>query len=89
MNDKLKGLVKELGAAINASLAESEEIPEVITEIRRSGYEVLLVLNATVAVTKREEQLVSRPARRGGTVESKFSADDIDFLKSLHIAVNR
>lgn len=89
MNDKLKRLVEELGTAINASLGESEQIAEVIAEIKRGGYDVFLVLNANIAVKKREREPVSLPARTGGAVESRFNPEDIDFLKSLHICVNR
>jgi hypothetical protein len=89
VNDKLKRLVEELGTAINASLGESEQIAEVIAEIKRGGYDVFLVLNATITVKKRERELVSLPARTGRAVESRFNPEDIDFLKSLHICVNR
>lgn len=89
MNDKLKRLVEELGTAINASLAKSEQIAEVIAEIKRGGYDVFLFLNATVVVKKREREPVSLRARTGGTVESSFDSEDIDFLKSMHICVNR
>jgi len=33
MDNRLKGLMKELGEAINSSLAESDEIAEVISRI--------------------------------------------------------
>jgi hypothetical protein len=89
VNDKLKGLVEQLGAAINISLGESEQIAEVIADIKRSGYDVFLVLNATIAVKKREREPVTLPARSGGAVESRFNRKDIDFLKSMHISVNR
>jgi hypothetical protein len=88
VNDKLKRLVEELGTAINASLGESEQIAEVIAEINRGGYDVFLVLNANIAVKKREREPVSLPARTGGAVESGFNPQDINFLKSLHITVN-
>jgi hypothetical protein len=89
VDDKLKRLVEELGTAINASLGESEQIAEVIAEIKRGGYDVFLVLNATIVVKKREREPITLPARTGSTIEARFNREDINFLKSMHICVNR
>ena len=55
MDDKLKVLMKELGNAINESLSDSDRIAAAIGEIRRAGYDVFLVLEATIGFNKREE----------------------------------
>ena len=55
MEDRLKHLMQELGNAINESLSDSERIAESIGEIKRSGYDVFLVLEATIGFNKRDE----------------------------------
>ena len=54
MEERLKNLMQELGNAINESLSDSERIAEAIGEIKRAGYDVFLVLEATIGFNKRE-----------------------------------
>ncbi len=56
MDEKLKGLMQELGNAINESLSDSDRIAAAIGEIRRAGYDVFLVLEATIGFNKREDE---------------------------------
>ena len=51
----LKNLMQELGNAINDSLSDSDRIAEAIGEIKRAGYDVFLVLEATIGFNKRDE----------------------------------
>lgn len=55
MDDRLKELMQDLGNAINESLSYSDRIAEAIGEIKRAGYDVFLVLEATIGFGKREE----------------------------------
>jgi hypothetical protein len=55
MNDRLKELMQELGNAINESLSDSDRIAEAIGEIKRNGYDVFLVLEATIGFNKRDD----------------------------------
>ena len=55
MDDRLKELMQELGNAINDSLADSDRIAAAIGEIRKSGYDVFLILEATIGFNKRAE----------------------------------
>ncbi len=54
VDEKLKVLMQELGNAINESLSDSDRIAAAIGEIRRAGYDVFLVLEATIGFNKRE-----------------------------------
>jgi len=54
LDEKLKALMQELGSAINESLADSDRIAAAIGEIKRAGYDVFLVLEATIGFNKRE-----------------------------------
>jgi hypothetical protein len=55
LDDRLKELMQELGNAINDSLADSDRIAAAIGEIRKSGYDVFLILEATIGFNKRAE----------------------------------
>ena len=55
MDDRLKELMQELGNAINESLSDSERIAGAIGEIKQAGYDVFLVLEATIGFNKRDE----------------------------------
>src|SRR5438270_8985364 len=55
VEERLKSLMQDLGNAINESLSDSERIAEAIGEIKRAGYDVFLVLEATIGFNKRED----------------------------------
>lgn len=55
MEERLKNLMQELGNAINESLSDSDRIAAAIGEIKRAGYDVFLVLEATIGFNKRED----------------------------------
>lgn len=55
MEDRLKELMQELGNAINESLSDSDRIAAAIGEIKGAGYDVFLVLEATIGFNKRDE----------------------------------
>ena len=91
MDDHLKQLMQELGNAINESLSESKSMAEVIAKIRQSGYDVYLVLEATIGLNKRKsegsgaELDTSTPS--GPPSELSFTAQDEAFLRALKITV--
>ena len=95
LDDRLKHLMKELGDAINESLSESEPIGDVIAKIKAHGYDVFLVLEATIGFSKRDEEgeeevtetvaATRRPA--DSDAQFKINAQDMKFLKSLRISV--
>jgi hypothetical protein len=88
VDDHLKQLMQQLGNAINESLSESENIAEVIGEIKRAGYDVFLVLEATIGFNKRpgDDAGPSLPRKTVPTHVS-FTAQDQAFLKALRITV--
>ena len=55
MNQKVKSLIQKLGEAIHESVSESENIAGVVKNIREQGFDVLLMLEATIGlnVTRR------------------------------------
>src|ERR1700756_1714309 len=90
LDDNLKQLMKELGAAINDALSESEEISEAIQNVRNAGYDVFLVLEATIGFNKRSKSENGEELTAGLTsaeLKLKVTAQDLKFLRSLKISV--
>ncbi len=82
-------MVKELGEAINQAVADSERIAEVMGRIRASGHDVFLALEATIGFTQRDESNAgTAPKQSGPTGELEITSQDMQFLRSLRIAVN-
>lgn len=89
MDDKLKELMQELGNAINESLSDSERIAEAIGEIKRAGYDVFLVLEATIGFNKRDEGEEAAEVHTGSrepATKIKWTNQDAKFLKALKIS---
>ena len=90
LDDNLKQLMKELGAAINDALSESEDISEAIQNVRNAGYDVFLVLEATIGFNKRSKtesgEEVSASGLKSGEMKLKVTAQDLKFLRSLKIS---
>jgi len=82
-------MIKELGDAINNSLSDSEEIAEVISQIKAGGYDVFVVLEATIGFNEAEEseeqEKVAAPQRFSGDL--KMTPQDRKFLQSLRISL--
>ncbi|MGH9661214.1 MAG: hypothetical protein ACRD96_21885 [Bryobacteraceae bacterium] len=95
MDDRLKGMMQELGNAINESLSESDRIAEAIGDIKRAGYDVFLVLEATIGFNKREDDQPAEssveaapPRTFEATGKIKLTTQDHKFLRALKIAVD-
>ena len=100
MEEPLKHLMQELGNAINDSLSESDRIAEAIGEIKRAGYDVFLVLEATIGFNRRDENAEDEDENQPETTEEqpkrtfeatgkiKFTSQDHRFLRALKIAVD-
>ena len=91
LDDNLKQLMKELGAAINDALSDSEEISEAIQNVRNAGYDVFLVLEATIGFNKRSKTDSGEEAGvnsiKSGEMKLKVTAQDLKFLRSLKISI--
>lgn len=83
LEEHLKQLMQQLGHAVNESLSESEAIAEVIGEIKREGYDVYMVLEATIGFNRREEDAETSEEGDG---DYSFSEQDQAFLKALKIS---
>lgn len=91
IDENLKELMKELGTAINDTLSSSERISEAITKIRGSGYDVFLVLEATIGFNKRQEEGATEASlikEANGEMRLNITSQDVKFLKSLKISID-
>ena len=89
MDDELKELMKELGEAINHSVAESDEISSVMSRIKAEGFDVFLVLEATIGFNQREGGSEPAPPKEyKSTGELEITSQDLKFLRSRRIKVN-
>ena len=91
MDDRLKQLMQELGNAINESLSDSDAIAQAIGEIKRAGYDVFLVLEATIGFNKRQTEDSAQgeeaPASRTTSAKITLTRQDEEFLKAMKITV--
>ncbi len=89
MDDGVNRLVEELKGAIDDSIYVSERISGVIAQIEESGYQVGLLLHVTIALTERCDEPARWWTRMKSRPETRFSFEDVEFLKSMHISVGR
>ena len=82
--------MQQLGEAIHESVSESEHIAGVVKDIRKQGFDVLLMLEATIGLNELEHQpsgQLEEPDEEGQESGETFSAQDLNFLKSLRISI--
>lgn len=72
----MKQLLRELGHAINDSVSESDRIAEAIANVRTAGFDIVLKLDATIGLARRQSR------------DAKMTQQDRRFLESLHIRVD-
>lgn len=80
LDDNLKNLLRELGHAINDTVSESERITGAIAGVRAHGYDIVLKLDATIGLAKRDAA--------AGEVTA-LTTQDRRFLESLRIQVDQ
>jgi len=86
VTSRLRELIQQLGEAIHESVIESEQIAGVVQDIRKHGFDVLLMLEATIGLNEvgsRDAGDEDASAEEGGA----FTQNDVNFLKSLRISV--
>ena len=89
MTSRLRELIQQLGEAIHESVIESEQIAGVVQDIRKHGFDVLLMLEATIGlneVTSKDSDDSDVGTAAGGDATS-FTQNDLHFLRRLRISV--
>ncbi len=89
-SDEIKRMVQELGATIQRTLAESPQIAHCLGRIKAEGYEVSLVLEATIGFSRsgnKEAAVFDFKVDRSEATPLKMTPLDKKFLRSLKITV--
>ena len=100
MDDKIKQLLQELGTAINESISASEDVNQHIQRIRDEGYDLYVVLDATISLNRQDEEpeaIEQSPAeptqamvvKSDKEVQFRIDINDLTLLRSLGIDPTR
>jgi len=81
LDDHLKNLLRELGHAINDTVSESDRITGAIAGVRAHGYDIVLKLDATIGLARRDSGANQQ--------DSRLTTLDRRFLESLRIQVDQ
>lgn len=98
MDDEEMDFMRQLGDAINEELSNSDSIAAVIRNIRQAGYDVFLVMEASVGFNKRRGErkrvnpppaAIAEPGTPGSpfdqTGKVRLTMQDQKFLRALKI----
>ena len=103
MDDKIKQLLRDLGTAINESISASDDVNRHIQKIRDEGYDLYVVLDATIGLNKQDDdestitssttaaepQQQTAVVRSDRTVQFRIDVNDLALLRSLGIDPTR
>jgi hypothetical protein len=97
VDDKIKQLLRELGTAINESISSSDDVNRQIQKIRQEGYNLYVVLDATIGLNKEGED-VPNPnpepttelvVKNDKDVVFRININDLALLRALGIDPTR
>ncbi len=94
MNDKIKQLLRDLGSAINESISTSDDVNRHIQRIRDEGYDLYVMLDATIGLNKQDGDEEAAPAPTALVVSDKnvqfrINVNDLSLLRALGIDPTR
>ncbi|HEX2121648.1 MAG TPA: hypothetical protein VHL59_08405 [Thermoanaerobaculia bacterium] len=95
MDDRIKQLLQDLGTAINESISGSEDVNRHNQQIRDEGYDLYVVLDATIGLNKQDgtetdnNERVEVPAKPPKEVQFRININDLALLRSLGIDPTR
>jgi hypothetical protein len=93
VDDKIKQLLQELGTAINESISSSEDVNLHIQRIRDEGYDLYVVLDATIGLNRQDgepgDHDALQPEAMIKEVQFRINVNDLAMLRSLGIDPTR
>ena len=90
MDEKIKQLLRELGAAINESISSSDDVNQQIQRIRDEGYDLYVVLDATIGLNKQEgDDAPAEVVHETKEVQFRINVNDLALLRGLGIDPTR
>jgi len=91
----MKQLLRELGTAINESISSSDDVNRNIQRIRDEGYDLYVLLDATIGLNKQgDDEAVPAPTPgalvvRDKDVQFRIDVNDLSLLRALGIDPTR
>lgn len=90
LSEEMKVLLKDLGRALHQALTKDAQIKTITEQIKGSGYDIYLVMEANIALDKRDgdregQLFLHSPEDREEMDLSGFNQYDQAFLASMHI----
>ena len=92
VDDRIKQLLRDLGTAINESISGSDDVNKQIQKIREEGYNLYVVLDATIGLNRQEEGEVPAEVvavKSSKDVQFRININDLALLRSLGIDPTR
>ena len=96
MDDRIKQLLRDLGTAINESISGSDDVNKQIQKIRDEGYNLYVVLDATIGLNRQDDAAEEEPApaelvavKTSKDVHFRININDLALLRSLGIDPTR
>lgn len=95
MDDKIRKLLEQLGTAINESISSSEDVNARIQKIRDEGYDLYVVLDATIGLGKTDDEdgprdeMKQQLALPAPDAQFRINVNDLGFLRSVGIDPTR
>src|SRR5438128_7062327 len=93
LDDKIKQLLRDLGTAINESISGSDDVNRHIQKIRDEGYDLYVVLDATIGLNKEDEPQSEVPAvvmvKSDKEIQFRININDLALLRALGIDPTR
>ena len=95
VDEKIKQLLRELGTAINESISSSDDVNRQIQRIRDEGYNLYVVLDATIGLNRQDEEQPEPPAaaelvvKNDKEVQFRINVNDLALLRALGIDPTR
>jgi len=92
VDDKIKQLLRDLGTAINESISGSDDVSRHIQRIRDEGYDLYVVLDATIGLNKQDgedapaEVVAKEPLK---DAQFRINVNDLALLRGLGIDPTR
>lgn len=84
MDSRLRELLEQLGHALNDSISNSDAVADAVADIKREGYDIYFLLQATIGFKRRGAQDGFESASIDAA-STDFTEEDAEFLKSLKI----
>jgi hypothetical protein len=92
VDEKIKQLLRELGSAINESISGSDDVNKQIQRIRDEGYNLYVVLDATIGLNRQDEP-EAPPAevivKSDKEIQFRININDLALLRALGIDPTR